>query len=105
MTAAHSGFYKALEATVERIHKIFPDYELIIYDLGLEPLQLKKVINSCKCQVRKYDPDQKYANKSNHTRILKTYAWKPLIIQEVFNSHQTILYVDSSIYFKTNEMK
>ena len=94
-----------MEASIERIHKIFSNYELIIYDLGLKPDQLKKTILNCKCQVRKFDKDQKYVKKSEHIKKLKTYAWKPLIIQEVFNSHQTIVYIDSSIYFNSNEMK
>ncbi len=81
VTAAHFGYYKPLEATVFYIHKHFPDFPLIIYDLGLTTYQLKKLMLNCKCQVRKFDQDAKYSGVSPHVLKLKTYAWKPLIVQ------------------------
>lgn len=62
------------------------------------------VKQNCKCQVRKFDKDNKYIKKSEHIKRLKTYAWKPLIIQEVLNNYQTVLYIDSSIYFNTDHI-
>lgn len=43
VTAANSAYYGALQATVFHIHKYFPDYLLIVYDLGLEEEQLQTV--------------------------------------------------------------
>lgn len=98
VTASHSGYFKSLDATVKYIHEIFPDFQLIIYDMGLYESQLKKLMLNCKCEVRKFD-FKKYAQMSPHVRKLKTYAFKPLIVQEVLNDHEFVLWIDSSIAF------
>ncbi len=36
---------------------------------------------------------------------MKHFSWKPLIIQEVLVDYDTILYVDSSIRFKANNIE
>ena len=41
--AANSAYYGALQTTVFKVHTHFPDYELIIYDLGLNKDQHEKV--------------------------------------------------------------
>jgi len=79
--AGNSGYYKRLEATIFYVHKYFPDFPLIVYDLGLTDLQQKLTILNCKCQVRKFDENKKYSRISPHVLDLQTYAWKPLIIQ------------------------
>ena len=43
MTAANSNYYDPLQATVYHVHKFFPDYRLIVYDLGLDNHQYEKV--------------------------------------------------------------
>lgn len=43
MTAANSNYYDPLQATVFHVHKYFPDYRLIVYDLGLDNHQYEKV--------------------------------------------------------------
>lgn len=43
ITAANSGYYSPMQATVYLVHKYFPDYKLIIYDLGLSDDQYQTV--------------------------------------------------------------
>jgi hypothetical protein len=43
VTAANSDYFDPLQATVDRIHSNFPDFKLIIYDLGLKSDQLELV--------------------------------------------------------------
>ena len=43
VTAANSNYYDPLQATVYHVHKNFPDYRLIVYDLGLTEQQHEKV--------------------------------------------------------------
>jgi lipopolysaccharide biosynthesis glycosyltransferase len=43
VTAANSQYYMPLQAAVYEIHKNFPDFQLIIFDLGLKKEELEKV--------------------------------------------------------------
>ena len=43
VTAAHSGYFAALEASILQVHAKFPGHPIIIYDLGLNALQKRKV--------------------------------------------------------------
>ena len=43
VTAANMHYYEPLQATVYHIHQHFPEYKLIIYDLGLTSDMLKTV--------------------------------------------------------------
>ncbi|CAF0887758.1 unnamed protein product [Brachionus calyciflorus] len=104
VTAANSAYYSALQATVFHIHKHFPDYPLIIYDLGLDEESYKTTIANCKCVVKKFDMNKLYERTSAHISNLKTYAWKPLLIQETLIEYETVLYVDSSIRFQSSEI-
>ncbi len=45
-----------------------------------------------------------YSKVSSHIKDLKKYAWKPIIIQEVLQEFKTVLYVDSSIKFISNNI-
>ncbi len=42
--AANSAYYGALQTTVYKVHTFYPNYDMIIYDLGLTQEQLEKVI-------------------------------------------------------------
>jgi len=79
--AANAAYYGPLQTTVFKVHEYFPDYHLIIYDLGLEPDQLKKTKEKCKCEVRTFDQDSKYSKIVSHVAHLKKFSWKPIIIQ------------------------
>ena len=79
--AANAAYYGPLQTTVFKVHEYFPDYHLIIYDLGLEPDQLKKTKEKCKCEVRTFDQDSKYSKIVSHVTHLKKFSWKPIIIQ------------------------
>jgi hypothetical protein len=43
MTAANHKYYAPLLETIKNLQSFFPDFVLIIYDLGLKPSNLNKV--------------------------------------------------------------
>jgi hypothetical protein len=79
--AANSAYYGALQTTVYKVHQYFPDYHLIIYDLGLDVSQLLKTKEKCKCDVRKFNLNGQYSEEHPHVTNLKKFSWKPIIIQ------------------------
>lgn len=58
----------------------------------------------CNCEVRGFNFNE-YRNTSPHVTNLNTYSWKPLLIQETLSQHRRVIYVDSSIRFKSNQIK
>ena len=81
VTAVNSNYYGSLQNAVFFIHEHFPNCKLIIYDLGLNPGQLIKTKEKCRCEVRHFNSNFEYSKIASHVLNLKTYAWKPLIIQ------------------------
>lgn len=61
-------------------------------------------MENCKCKVIKFDADRLYSKTSAHISDLKTYAWKPLLIQETLKEFKTVIYIDSSIRFQSSEL-
>ena len=43
VTAANSEYFSPLEATVYFLHQNLPQYDLIVYDLGMTDEQISKV--------------------------------------------------------------
>ena len=58
----------------------------------------------CECEIRKFDENNIYKNVSPHVMNMITYAWKPLIIQEVMSQYKSVIYLDSSIRFTSNKI-
>jgi hypothetical protein len=44
LMASDSKYYLLLQATLHNIHKYMPDYEIIVYDLGLSPREHNMVV-------------------------------------------------------------
>ena len=53
----------------------------------------------------RFDLNGTYSTISPHTTDLKTYAWKPILIQETLKRHDTVIYIDSSIRFHNNQLQ
>lgn len=105
VTAASSAFWSSLQATVFSVKQNFPDFHLIVYDLGLSPEQAELTRQNCDCELIRFDASNNYSKISPHVADLRTYAWKPLIIQEALRNHETVMYIDSSIRFYNNELE
>lgn len=106
-TAVNTDFYAQSHGLLQSLHKRFltnPRYNkevlIIVYDLGMTKRQLKMMTNHCRCQVRRFAFD----NFPSHVRELKTYAFKPIIVQELLMEYGFVWWMDSSIRLTTNDI-
>ncbi|XP_060587677.1 uncharacterized protein LOC132743168 [Ruditapes philippinarum] len=66
---------------------------LIVYDLGLSERQLKVLRQKCKCEIRRFP----FEIFPPHVRNLKTYAFKPLIVQMTLLEFGFVWWIDISV--------
>ncbi len=74
-----------------------PGAKIIVYDLGLTSVQVSAIRQMCNVELRPFHFDSYPA----HVHNLYKYAWKPLIINEVSEEYEIIVWADTSIRFKT----
>lgn len=74
-----------------------PQSKIIIYDLGMNEKQREAIAGACNVQLRTF-PFDRYPL---HVRVLKKYAWKPIIIREVVQEFGWCLWLDSSMELRT----
>ena len=74
-----------------------PNTKVIVYDLGLKENEIEALQSYCNVQeVRKFKFDQ----YPGHVKKLTTYAWKPLLINEMSKDFELFFYCDSSCRVK-----
>ena len=93
VTAISSNHYNEAQDMVASVQKYLPNTKLIVYDLGLEAQHTRQLNQYCNIEVRpfvfgKYPP---------HTKNLRTYAWKPFIINEITSKYEVVFWADSSV--------
>ncbi|XP_052261544.1 uncharacterized protein LOC127865666 [Dreissena polymorpha] len=103
-TAASSQFFLLSQGLVKSISdKIVPafrDVKIIYYDIGLTSEDLLLLRRNCKrCEIRNFPFDRVPAHVSN----LHTYAFKVIIINQLYQEFGYVWWVDSSIRFITDE--
>ncbi|XP_013391951.1 uncharacterized protein LOC106160006 [Lingula anatina] len=84
-------FFPGLKNLVGSVHKWSPDRDIVVWDLGLSPEQVAEVKTWCRVTYRKFDFD-KYPP---HLRNLHTYAWKPVIVKEMVDTYERVLWIDA----------
>ena len=96
VSAASKDHYAESQDMIDSVQKFLPNTKLIVYDLGLTRKQKEKLHRYCNVEVRPF----KFKNYPPHTKSLMTYAWKPLIINEVTSRYEVIFWGDSSVRLK-----
>ena len=91
VTVSDEKYYPRLKNLVGSIHQHEPLMNIIVYDLGLSPETRKIVETWCRVEVRTF----RFEDHPSFFRDKKTFAWKPLLIDEALDSSQKILYLDS----------
>ena len=93
VTAYSNSHFVEGKATIASIPKYLPQTKILLYDIGLTAEQRSIASKYCNVEVRTFQWD-KYPK---HVRNLQTYAWKPLMVQEVSQEYDVIMYGDSSL--------
>ena len=76
--------------------KFLPNGSIVLYDLGLEPKQEKRIKEISFVEYRKFN----FSAYPKFVRKLKIYSWKILIIQQILAEFGGALWFDASIVFK-----
>lgn len=103
-TVADEYHYPFLMNLIGSIHKIDFDHlgEIAVFDIGLNPEQLKKLENIKKTKVYKVEKTHPNLFDYNLThpngkRVRGWYAWKPVAIKQALDMFPYILYLDSKM--------
>lgn len=89
-------FDESLAMLAQLQHNTFPllkNFTLIVYDLGLEPLQLKKYEAFCKCRLLPFP----FRQLPRYFGILKVCAWKVFIIAAHYENAEVTIWADASV--------
>ncbi|KAL4223903.1 hypothetical protein ACF0H5_017366 [Mactra antiquata] len=103
VTAASASHYTELMDLVYNttaVRKKYPQIKLVIYDLGFGSSQVKKIQEKCDCEIRKLV----FEAFPDHVKILKGYAWKPIVIQMAAKEHPFVFWMDASVRFVTTDL-
>ncbi|XP_045159771.1 uncharacterized protein LOC123525085 isoform X2 [Mercenaria mercenaria] len=107
VTAFDSSHYNESQGLFKCLHENFlynPKYKkdvlIVVYDIGLTEQQALTVKKYCKCELRTLQ----FEHFPLHVRILTTYAFKPIIVQEMLMEYGFVWWVDTSIRFTTNDI-
>ena len=101
VTGCSSNHYGELRPHIEDFRKSLPGTKCFFYDLGLSDEQINEVKNMPDLMYRKFD----FNAYPEHVRNLQSYAWKPLIIQEMLSEFDGTMWFDSSVRFLGNLAK
>lgn len=103
ITGCSSNHYKSLLQFINSFKKYENEIKLIIYDLGLSQSELLFLRNSFNYEVNCFNYS-KYPPFVNIKINAGEYAWKPILINEVFekNRNSIIIWMDSGNLFQSD---
>ena len=93
VTAFSSNHF--LEATdmIASVQKHLPHTKIIAFDLGLNIRERTIVTTYCSVELRKFN----FTKYPSHVKTLTKFAWKPLMIKEIAEEYEVVLYGDTSL--------
>ncbi|ELT88546.1 hypothetical protein CAPTEDRAFT_184987 [Capitella teleta] len=90
VTALKDTTMSKLSATILNIQQYFTGYRIIVIDLGLKKQDAVKVKSWCNVIYRQFD----FTAYPSHVRQLRTYAWRPLVIQDVLRDFSGVFLIE-----------
>ncbi|XP_050418950.1 uncharacterized protein LOC126832275 [Patella vulgata] len=104
VAGASNNHFTEMQAMMHNIdtvlRPVYPDIKVILYDIGFTESQRQAIINYGRCEFRTFN----FEKYPKHVKVIRSYSWKPLIIQEVLNEYGFIMYMDASIRFTTGNL-
>ena len=97
VTSVSSNHFEESKDMVASIQKYLPQSKILYYDLGLTQAQRREVSKYCNVELQTFQWD-KYPP---HVKILRKFAWKPLVAKDVAEKYDLFMYGDSSIRMKS----
>ncbi len=100
VNAISRNHFKEAHNLFGSIQQEMPGAKIIIYDIGLTKRQRAELRKICNVELRTFN----FGKYPPHVQqnALTNYAWKPLIINEVAQEYEIVVYTDSSIRFLTS---
>ncbi|XP_076451649.1 uncharacterized protein LOC143287502 [Babylonia areolata] len=89
---------------VQSVAQHLPGYHVVLFDLTsseVTPLTLQKYCNRTQnCEVRRFEFEKYPA----HVADLSIRSYRPVCIQEMLKKHGSVIWVDSTDYFRTGDI-
>ena len=96
VTAASDNHAEEVEAMIATAHKIMPERGIIVYNLGLNKMNVKRLRSLCSVIVREF-PAHIYPGAIKN---LFEYRWKPVVVFLTLCEFGGAAWADASIRFK-----
>ncbi len=96
VTAAEAAFFDSVQNLVASIQTWEPHARIILYDLGLDAAQAITARNWLNVEYRPFALHCYYPY-GKHFMWPQCYAWKPMIIKEVLDEQDCMLYLDGGV--------
>lgn len=101
--ASSNHFHEALgliKNLNELVRPAYPTTKFYFYDLGLKANEARQIREVCNCEVITFPFDR----FPPHVRHLFAYCWKPLAIEMILQTYRFVMWMDTSVRFKTSEL-
>ena len=98
VTGFSSNHFQEVQAMIVSVQEHLPNTKLIVYNLGLNNEEISSVKKYCNVELRRFN----FSQYPKHVSNLLTYAFKPLIIKEVTQQYEVVMWADASIRIKAH---
>ena len=93
VSSMSSNHFSEATDMILSVQRKMPNTRIIMYSLGLTNNEMSLLKSYCNVELRVFD----FSKYPNLQRNLRTFTWKPLVVQEVSQEYEVVLYFDSSI--------
>ena len=99
LTAISDNHFKESQGMLSSVAKCLPHNKIILYNLGLSDSNQRKLKKYRTVEMRRFPLEQYLYHP--HVNRLRFYAWKPVILKNVSQEYDVIMYGDASMRMKS----